>query len=56
MEFEDEGVVPGYQNLVNPKKKREVVQCPQCDEFELERVKRNLWVCQSCGFETEDGI
>lgn len=53
MDFNEE-VVPGYRDLVNPKKKKEVVQCPKCDEMELERVKKNLWVCQNCGFEISE--
>ena len=55
MEFEDEGVVEGYQDLVNPKKKKQKVQCPRCDSYELTRVKRNLWICENCGLKVNDG-
>lgn len=55
MDFEGEGIIPGYKDYIEPVKKREVVQCPECDAYKLIRVKRNLWICENCGFETEDG-
>lgn len=51
----EEGVVEGYQEFIKePEKKRRTIQCPQCDEMELEEVEKNSWLCHNCGFSVED--
>ena len=54
MDFEGEGIVEGYQDLIRqPEKKHRIVMCPNCMEQKLEEVRPGVWICE-CGFSTEE--